>query len=77
MTMMTVVVDGYTIDHSGKPPFVARSASDRTDEWPYWYVHGADKTNLMFIREGAGTCASKFAGRELAIRIAHALNEIA
>lgn len=75
--MLTVMVDGYTVDHRGKPPFVARSASDQTDEWPYWYVCGVDKINWMFIREGAGSFASKFAARELAIKIANALNEAA
>jgi hypothetical protein len=29
-------------------PYVARSASDNTDDWPYWYVAGPDgRLNAM------------------------------
>lgn len=32
----------------GNGPFKARSASDRTDDWPLWYVAGPDKrTNVL------------------------------
>lgn len=33
-------------------PYSARSASDRTDNWLYWYVCGPDgRTNVLSFRE--------------------------
>jgi hypothetical protein len=31
----------------GKGPYTARSASDNTDEWPYWYVTNDGRTNIL------------------------------
>ncbi len=29
-------------------PYIARSASDKTDDWPFWYVSGPDgRTNYL------------------------------
>lgn len=35
-------------------PFLAKSASDKTDKWPFWYV--ANKNNLNVLR-GTGHSA--------------------
>jgi hypothetical protein len=55
-----MVVDG---------PFVARSASDNTSDWPFWYVHGPDKINRLTIGDGG-----KFVPRHVAEQIADRLN---
>jgi hypothetical protein len=31
----------------GKGPYTARSASDNTDEWPFWYVTDDGRTNIL------------------------------
>lgn len=72
--MITVSVRGLTVEHRGHPPFVARSASDKTENWSYWYVHGADRINWMHVNEHRGTMAAKFVSRDIAIEIAEALN---
>lgn len=32
---------------SSRGPFVARSASDRTDDWPHWFVADASGVNVI------------------------------
>jgi hypothetical protein len=48
-------------------PYVARSASDRTDDWPYWYVtpKSDGRSNCLEFSNGA-----TFADRETAKAIA-------
>lgn len=31
----------------GPGPYTARSASDRTDDWPFWYVTNNGRTNIL------------------------------
>jgi hypothetical protein len=70
-----VVVDGLVVTHRGVAPFVARSASDKTEDWPFWFVCGQDRINYMYIEAKAGTYGAKFCRRKIAERIAEALNE--
>ena len=51
----------------GDGPFIARSASDRTDDWPYWYVAGPDGRTNITIGPGGSVLLS----RENAERLAH------
>lgn len=47
-------------------PYIARSASDRTDDWFFWYVAGPDgKRNVLSGPEG-----SVLTDRETAIALA-------
>ena len=51
-------------------PYVARSASDKTDDWPFWYVAGGDsRTNAVRFN------GRLFAPREVAEYVAAALQE--
>jgi hypothetical protein len=52
-------------------PYVARSASDRADDWPNWYVHGADGVNCVRWRDAPLVL---FIPREVAQACANALN---
>lgn len=57
---------------AGPGPYRARSASDNTDDWPFWYVCGADgRRNVLSFkapaygavltsREAAEAIAAKF-----------------
>jgi hypothetical protein len=54
----------------GKGPYTARSASDNTDEWPYWYVTNDGRTNILEFPGGA-----VFTIRERAEKIAKDENE--
>lgn len=49
-------------------PYRARSASDRNEEWPFWYVCGADgRLNVLSFGEPfAGAVLTTRAGAELA-----------
>lgn len=68
--MTEVQVAGTTIRHSGPGPYVARSASDKRDDWPFWMVVDATGFNGLEI---AGTLA-KFVSAQDAKLIAGALN---
>jgi hypothetical protein len=58
--------------HATRPgPYVARSASDRTDDWPYWFVHGADGVNCLHWHEAP---LALFVPRDVAEACAAALN---
>jgi hypothetical protein len=37
----------------GKGPYTARSASDDTDNWPFWYVTNDGRTNILEFTGGA------------------------
>lgn len=57
--------------------YFARSASDKTDDWPFWYVADREKGNLNVtvklepLLEGA----LPFTSKEYAIRLAKRANE--
>jgi hypothetical protein len=53
-------------------PYTARSASNKTDDWPLWYVHGADGVNCLRWTHAP---MSLFIPRELAIKVAEILNK--
>lgn len=53
----------------GNPPYTARSASDKTDDWAYWYVTDDGRTNRLAFENGA-----VFASKEHAIDIADKAN---
>lgn len=61
-----------TIRHSRQGPYTARSASDRTNDWPFWYVAGEDgRYNGMSFDNSM----AKFTTREMATEIAAAFNK--
>lgn len=70
--MTAVAQDPLPFAATRPGPYVARSASDRTDDWPYWYVHGADGVNC--VRWHAHPFAL-FMSRAEALAVAAALNE--
>lgn len=47
---VTVEIGGIEVSHSGPGPYVARSASDRDPNWPFWYVADAVGFNGLDIR---------------------------
>ncbi len=53
----------------GKPPYTARSASDKTDDWAYWYVTDNGTHNRLAFESGA-----VFTSKEHAIEIAEQAN---
>lgn len=61
-------------DLPARGPFTARSASDRTDDWPFWFV--ADKTGLNITVNAEPRLRGRlpFVPRDMAERIAGALN---
>jgi len=59
---------------AGAGPYAALSASDNTDEWPFWYVAGPDgRRNVLEF--DAPFRGAVFAPREMAKAIAHKFNE--
>lgn len=48
--------DGFLFELRGTGPFKARSASDRTDDWPSWYVCAAAdcRRNVMRFPDNPG-----------------------
>lgn len=72
--MLKVSVGNYVVTHQGQPPFVAKSASDKTLDWPFWYVHGADYVNFM-MTDPPRFYGGKFLPRQEAEAVAVALNE--
>ena len=70
---VTVEINGVTVTHTGPAPYVARSASDRTDDWPLWYVADAVGFNGIKVEDSL----AKFFDREGAEKVAAALNAAA
>lgn len=70
--IIEVQVLDFRAAHSEPGPYLARSASDRTDDWPLWYVAGADGrfNGLSFPDQPL----AKFTSRHAAEAIADALN---
>jgi hypothetical protein len=66
---------GGFVEHRGTPPFVARSASDKTDDWHAWIVVGSDGANRIHFPAQPG--AVLLPGRRAAERIAACLNDAA
>ena len=57
----------------GPGPYKARSASDNTDDWPFWYVAGPDgRLNVLGFTDKSGAI---FTDRESAERYAMTGNE--
>ena len=67
------IFDGIRL--RGRGPFAARSANDRTDNWPFWYVAGPDgRRNVLTFLDQPGAV---FACREDAEYIAAKGNALA
>lgn len=56
---------------AGAPPFASRSASDRADDWPYWYVTDDGRRNVLRFPDQPGAV---FSDRETCGAIAAAAN---
>jgi hypothetical protein len=69
--MTEIEFAGFTIRHAGPGPYVARSASDKRADWPFWMVVDAAGSNGLEI---VGTTA-KFLDPDGARLVARALNE--
>lgn len=56
----------------GEGPYTARSASDRTEDWPLWYVAGPDgRTNVLRSTDpAADKLGPKFTDRVTAQSVA-------
>jgi hypothetical protein len=52
--MIDVIVFGTRVRLWGSPPFTARSASDRTDDWPIWYVTDDGRRNVLRFPDKSG-----------------------
>lgn len=68
-----IEIGGRTVRHTGPAPYLARSASDRNPDWPFWYVADATGFNGLQI---VGSLA-KMLDKDSALRLAEALNEAA
>jgi hypothetical protein len=72
---VTIRFDGLDIRLLGPGPFVARSASDKTDDWPFWMVCQADRSRpnglLNLLRFPTG---QMFTSRDAAEAIAAKAN---
>jgi hypothetical protein len=67
-----ILVDKELRVYADRPgPYVARSASDKTEDWPFWFVHGADGMNCARFADNP---LAIFMPRELAMQVAEALN---
>jgi hypothetical protein len=51
----------------GNGPYTARSASDRTDDWPFWYVTNDGRTNVLYFPGGA-VLTSRAVAEQIAIK---------
>lgn len=58
---------------AGPGPYRARSASDHTDDWPFWYVCGADGRRNVLSFTGCAYGAA-LTSREVAQAISDKLN---
>lgn len=63
-------------DKPTKPgPYLARSASDKTDDWLFWYIAGPDRrTNYLTELGGVRAVTCAFVTCEQAKRLAVAWN---
>ena len=70
---MIVTVNGFRCGLHGDGPYTARSASDKTDDWPYWYVAGPDgRRNVLYFPDKPGAV---FTDKETALAIVHAVTQ--
>ncbi len=59
----------------GEGPYLARSASDRTEDWAVWYVAGPDgRTNVMTLPKGHPAYGRVLTNRAIAERLASEWN---
>lgn len=65
------VVRGVEFRADRRGPYSARSASDKTNDWPLWFVHGADGVNC--VRQTDRPMAL-FMPRKIATVVAETLN---
>lgn len=76
--VVEIQYEGMRITHSGKPPFIARSAANNTDDWPYWYVRTKDSNlNGLHVYGPYTGMGLKFVDRASAREIADLLNKAA
>jgi len=56
-------------------PYRARSASDKTDDWPFWYVSGeGDSRNVLTLPQGHEHKGAVMTSREIAEAVAKLWN---
>lgn len=71
--MTSVKIADRNISHTGPAPYLARSASDKNPDWPFWFV--ADAVGYNGISIEANT--AKLFDKQTAIFIAAVLNDAA
>jgi hypothetical protein len=49
--MALIALEGFVPNGSG--PYVAKSASSKSENWPIWYVEGGEGVNAMSGPNGA------------------------
>jgi hypothetical protein len=70
------------IEATGCGPFLAVSASDRTDDWPFWYVTGEGRGLRNITAEVMDACGlyrrpgQTLASREVALAVADFANRL-
>ena len=64
--MTELTIEGIRVRLWAPGPYRARSASDRTDEWPSWFVHGPNGINCLSFPDSPGAVLTN---RELAEKI--------
>lgn len=69
---VTVQYRDVTVSHSGSGPYVARSASDKRDDWVFWFVADATGFNGLSFSHAPG---AKFVSRAVAEALAKLMNE--
>lgn len=69
---MRVTVDGVEAElWAGTAPFTARPASDKSSDWPFWYVTDDGRRNVLRF---PGKPGAVFTSRDIAEKIAAAAN---
>ncbi|GAA0394606.1 hypothetical protein GCM10009093_21460 [Brevundimonas terrae] len=71
--MISVKIGDRNISHTGPAPYLARSASDKNPDWPFWFVADAVGFNGISIEGSLG----KLFDKQTAIFIAAVLNDAA
>lgn len=71
--MTAVKIGEYNVTHTGPAPYLARSASDKNPDWPFWFVADAVGFNGIRIEGSLG----KLFDKQTAIFIAAVLNDAA
>ena len=72
MNELKIEVEGTQVILRGAGPYIARSASDNTDDWPLWYVAGPDgRKNILAFEDKP---MARFTDRESAELIAKTAN---